>query len=211
MSSGDIIVAGSISGEGGDTVAVAAYTSDGSLDEDFGSGGIVTSDEIYMSQYEHSMTVDSSGRITVVGHGYDTNDQDQFCRHAVHQFRQPGQQFWLRRRGDHQLRQFRLWRAGHGGGGRWLWWGCGGRELNQEMVLVHYNSDGNLDSNFGDSGIVTTSINGSELPLRLGAFAQLRYRGGRDDLRFQQWPLLGHGMLRFQPATWTATLATRAL
>jgi uncharacterized delta-60 repeat protein len=94
---GRIVVAGRVNTSGADRLGMARYSSDGSLDGSFGTGGQVTSSTI---AFGNSVAVQSDGRILVAG-------------------------------------------------------GAAG-----SFALARYNSDGSLDGSFGTGGLATTSFPG---------------------------------------------------
>jgi len=165
---GKIVVAGisfiGISAAGGD-FAVARYNTDGTLDSTFGVGGKVTTD-FGLTDQASSVVVQPDGKIIVAGGTFLT-------------FPAGGGQFALARYNsdgslDNSFGVGGLVRTSFGSSG------CfasglvlqpdgkiiaGGTnfidlETNSDFGLVRYNSDGSLDSSFGNGGEVSTEFDG---------------------------------------------------
>src|SRR5215469_6444278 len=165
---GKIVVAGisfiGISAAGGD-FAVARYNTDGTLDSSFGVRGKVTTD-FGLTDQASSVVVQPDGKIIVAGGTYLT-------------FPAAGGQFALARYNsdgslDTSFGVGGLVRTNFGssgcfasalvlqGDGKVIAGGTNYIDLqtNSDFGLVRYNSDGSLDSSFGNGGEVTTEFDG---------------------------------------------------
>ena len=165
---GKIVVAGisfvGISAAGGD-FAVARYNTDGTLDSSFGVGGKVTTD-FGLTDQASSVVVQPDGKIIVAGGTYAT-------------FPAGGGQFALARYNsdgslDTSFGVGGLVRTTFGSSGcfasalvlqrdgKIIAGGTNYIDLqtNSDFGLVRYNSDGSLDSSFGNAGEVSTEFDG---------------------------------------------------
>ncbi len=153
QSDGKIVVAGSSDGD----FALARYNADGSLDTGFGNGGMVTTDFSGQEDKAYTMAIQSDGKIVLAG-------------------RSNGWYFVLARyNADGSLD------ANFGSGGKVITqFEAGGADAesltiqsNGKIVVAgricngcyfavaRYNTDGSLDSTFGDDGMVTTEFAGA--------------------------------------------------
>src|SRR5215470_3809965 len=165
---GKMVVAGisftGISSAGGD-FAVARYNTDGTLDSSFGVGGKVTTD-FGLTDQASSVLVQPDGKIVVAGGTYAT-------------FPAAGGQFALARYNsngslDTSFGVGGLVRTSFGSSGCFasaLVLQSDGKiiavgtnyidlQTNSDFGLVRYNSDGSLDSSFGNGGEVSTEFDG---------------------------------------------------
>ena len=165
---GKMIVAGisfiGISANGGD-FAVARYNTDGTLDSGFGVGGKVTTD-FGLTDQASSVLVQPDGKIIVAGGTYPT-------------FPAAGGQFALARYNsdgslDASFGVGGLVRTSFGSSGcfasalvlqrdgKIIAGGTNYIDLqtNSDFGLVRYNSDGSLDSSFGNGGEISTDFDG---------------------------------------------------
>lgn len=77
QSDGKIIVVGSINmGSGNDDMAIVRYNSDGSLDNSFGSNGIVNIDFLGKNDEASSMVIQPDGKIVVVGRAQNSSNNN---------------------------------------------------------------------------------------------------------------------------------------
>jgi uncharacterized delta-60 repeat protein len=103
-----VVVGGSASQPGNDIFALARYNTNGTLDTSFGTGGTVTT-TIGNASFANSVAIQRDGKIVVAGSAFIS--------------------------------------------------------ATSEFALARYNTDGSLDTGFGNSGIVTTSTGTSSVAL----------------------------------------------
>lgn len=160
QSDGKIVVVGTVSNR--DAFGVYRYQTDGSLDSSFGSGGVVTT-VVGAGQCEASgVALQSDGKIVVVGTGGTWGDSSlTVARYDV---------------GGALDTSF-----GDGGivtltvGSEYNWGSdvviqsdgkilvAGSSVLTTyDFVLARYDTDGNLDTGFGGTGVITTDLTGDE-------------------------------------------------
>jgi uncharacterized delta-60 repeat protein len=142
-------------------IAVARYLADGSLDPAFGDSGIVTTSLGASNDYAYAVTLQSDGKIVVVGASSDGTQHDMAAaRYNV----------------DGSLdADFGVggWVTTPVGSGNDYAYGVAlqpdGRIVaagyattsNADFAAVRYNTDGSLDSSFNGSGKVTTAVGSS--------------------------------------------------
>ena len=129
----------------------------GSLDPSFGSSGVAT----YEGGHVVSMTVDSSGRILVVGY----TDSDPNLR--IWRFKTDGSldgSFG----GGHGMVTDSRGNVNNGGnlitidsGGKILVTGQGDTGAGQGMAIWRFNADGTIDNTFGTNGMAVDNVNSS--------------------------------------------------
>jgi uncharacterized delta-60 repeat protein len=157
QSDGKIVAVGSSWGGSNSDFALARYNSDGSLDTSFGLEGIVTT-TIGGVDSGHSGAIQSDGKIVVVGASEShfavarytatgtldsTFGSGGIVTTAIGTAMSAGRSVVL-------LPDDRIVVAGSN-------WSAD----NSDFTVVRYNSDGNLDTGFGSSGIVVTDLGGS--------------------------------------------------
>ena len=113
QSNGNILVAG----QSREDFALLRHTSNGSLDSNFGNGGIVITD-FNSDAAAHALAVQTDGKIVVAGESEVYDESTQNCTAS---------------------------------GGRYCQY--------YDFAVARYNSNGSLDSQFGDAGRVTTNLN----------------------------------------------------
>ncbi len=165
QSDGKILLAGRRYGTGGKGIALARYHADGSLDTSFGVGGLVTTSVGTVGDAAYSIALQSDGKIVVGGRSHNGTANDfVLLRYSTDGVLDP--QFGTEGKVITDIAQdsdigFSL--AIQRDGKILL----GGSIYNgnaSEMAIVRYHADGTLDSAFGNSGKVITSIgaNGSQ-------------------------------------------------
>ncbi len=132
---------------------------DGKLDKSFGDKGIVITDLYHDNDYCKSMAIQKDGKIILAGFTDNgTNEDFALCR-----FHPDGALDTL-----FGTKGKIITPVGHDydlayavkiqSSGKIIAAGYTGDEKHEDFVLVRYNSDGKIDSSFGNKGIVITSI-----------------------------------------------------
>ncbi len=181
---GKIVVAGSAK-SGADVTttdfAVARYLPDGTLDPDFGSGGVVTSDFAGSTDYGHAVAIQADGRMIVVGEAI-SGTQKTFALIRYNSdgtvdpsFGTDGKVLTTFSGRDSRAYEIvvqpdeKIVVAGDG-------YRTPSPPLNDsDFALARYNSDGSLDLGFGTGGMVTTDFYSFED----GARALVQQRDGK--------------------------------
>lgn len=137
--------------------ALVRYNTNGTLDNSFGNGGIVTTD-IDSSEYGYSVAIQSDGKIVLAG---SIVNQD----FALVRYHTDGTLDNTFGNGGKVISNI----AGTSGQGNSIVIQNDGKIVltgfihninDDDMVLIRYNSDGTLDNSFGNGGIQTTDIAG---------------------------------------------------
>ena len=156
---GKIVVIGHTYNDNEQDFAVARYNADGSLDTSFGDGGKATTSIGTGWDYGQAVTVQPDGKIVVVGHTYSENDQDfAVVRYDTDgsldtSFDDDGKVITSIGQGEDRgnavvvQQDGKILVAGHSHNGTDL-----------DFAVVRYDTDGSLDTSFGDDGKVVTSI-----------------------------------------------------
>src|SRR3990172_7858788 len=136
---------------------MARYNNDGSLDVDFGFGGLVQTD-VYSIDEANSVAIQSDGKIVVAGYCcYPSNFA--IVRYTTYgsldtSFGADGI-VTTNANGNHDEGRAVAIQSD----GKIIVAGYTWGEDASDFLLVRFNTDGTLDSNFGIGGIVTTDIN----------------------------------------------------
>jgi uncharacterized delta-60 repeat protein len=144
--------------------ALARYNTNGSLDSQFGTHGIVTTDLKPSSEHGHSVVIQPDGKIIVGGDAYIGSD----LRFALARYKTDGSMdssfgtnglvITALQSQDHGYSvalqsDGRIVLAGHS-------WEEGKTET--DFALARYKTDGTVDNSFGNAGLVITNVAGSE-------------------------------------------------
>jgi uncharacterized delta-60 repeat protein len=152
QSDGKIVVAGSSGRESPriGVIAIARYnTSDGSLDNTFGVGGIVNTRFVDGNfYYGHSIALQSDGKMVVAGHRADTLTGTVFS-FVVARYNSDGSldNVWGNLSGTAQSVALQS-------DGKIVVVGTSGSGIG----LIRYNTNSSYDATFGSGGIVTTTV-----------------------------------------------------
>jgi uncharacterized delta-60 repeat protein len=160
---GKILAAGGAGFEGpNEKFALARYNTDGSLDTNFGGDGKVTTDFTPHSDVVFSARLQADGRIVAVG-GASTGVKPKF---ALARYNTDGSldttfggdgrvttDFVPGTHGDDDAYSVDLQADG-----KIVAAGQAGRNFSTKFALARYNTDGSLDTSFGDGGKVTTNL-----------------------------------------------------
>jgi uncharacterized delta-60 repeat protein len=161
QSDGKIVVSGySHNGINGD-IAVARYSNTGTLDNTFGSNGIVVTDINSKYQESHSLAIQTDGKIVVAGYtDTESNGSDalllRYSDSGIldNTFDGDGKVLTTISANDDLIRSIDIQSDGKIVATGYTWIG------SDQVIAVHrYKNDGSLDNTFGTNGIVTTSVN----------------------------------------------------
>ncbi len=158
---GKIVAAGYQESRFGNKFALARYHSDGTLDDDFGNGGKVTTSFGSEYDYAYAVAVQSDGKIVAAGYAFIWSDFD----FALARYNSDGSLDTTFGNGGQVSTDFGDWDYAYSvaiqGDGKIVVAGYAPAGGNKDFALARYNSDGSLDTTFGSDGRVTTDF-GSE-------------------------------------------------
>ncbi|MBC1238437.1 DUF4347 domain-containing protein [Nostoc sp. 2RC] len=152
---GKIVVVGESYNSNGN-FAVARYNPDGSLDNTFGNSGKAIADFTNQSDRAYTVTIQSDGKILIAGITYNGNQTDA----ALVRYNSNGSLDTTFGNGGKVVTNFE-------GKSEWIYSIAvqpdgkivvGGSVDPNDFALIRYNSDGSLDSSFGNGGRVITSM-----------------------------------------------------
>jgi uncharacterized delta-60 repeat protein len=160
QSDGKIIVAGYSSNGSNNDITVVRFNSNGTLDNSFDGDGIVTTDIGSNDNEVYAVTIQSDGKIVVVGYTYNGSNSD----FAVLRYNSDGTL-------DDTFDGDGIVTTAIGSGsdeaksiaiqsdGKIVVAGYSHNGADGDAAVVRYNVNGTLDNTFGASGIVVTDIN----------------------------------------------------
>lgn len=156
---GKIVTAGYSFNGTNEDFALARFNTDGSLDNNFSSGGKQTTDFSMKNDRAYSIALQSDGKILVAGYSNNGSNND----FAVARYNPNGNldnSFSLDGKltstigtGDDRALSLALQPDG-----KIVVGGYSTNGANYDFALVRYNPNGSLDINFGNAGIITTAI-----------------------------------------------------
>ncbi|MDO9104182.1 MAG: putative Ig domain-containing protein, partial [Methylovulum sp.] len=156
---GKILVVGTSHGSGGTRFALARYNTDGSLDTGFSGDGKTTTELGLFGDEGYAVSVQSDGKILVAGETWNGSGND-FSLVRYHSdgsldtsFDGDGKLVTALNLSYDYARSMTLQSDG-----KILIAGFSQVVGHAEFALLRYNSDGSLDSSFGDGGQVTAEI-----------------------------------------------------
>jgi uncharacterized delta-60 repeat protein len=161
QSDGKITAAG-YSDDGSDDYdfAIVRYNSNGSLDNTFGTNGIVTTSVGVSTAYANSIAIQSDGKIVAAGYSDNGSDDDDFTIIRYNPNGSLDNTF-----GTNGIVTTPVGASGDfaysiaiQSDGKILAAGYFYNGSNYDFAIVRYNPNGSLDNTFGTNGIVTTSI-----------------------------------------------------
>ncbi|TAN65962.1 MAG: hypothetical protein EPN17_15030 [Methylobacter sp.] len=159
--------------------ALVRYNSDGSLDTSFDRDGKVTTD---MKGYGHSVSVQADGKILLCGYSYNGVD------FALVRYNSDGS-LDTGFDGDGKVTTD-LGGTDYGSSvavqadGKILLGGYSYNNVNGDIALVRYNSDGSLDTSFGGDGKVTTDLGGEANSVVVQADGKILLAGSYGVVRY---------------------------
>ncbi len=158
---GKIVAAGYEESNDWNGFALARYNSDGTLDDDFGNGGQVTTDFGNGYNYAYAVAIQSDGKIVAAGYAFIWSDFD----FALARYNSDGSLDTTFGSGGQVSTDFGDWDYAYTvaiqSDGKIVVAGYAPVDGNNNFALARYNSDGTLDASFGSGGMVTTDF-GSE-------------------------------------------------
>ena len=159
QSDGNIVAAGN-SWNGSDYgFALIRYNSNGSLDNTFGTNGIVITSVGDSSDYANSIAIQSDGKIITAGYSYNDSDYD----FALARYNSNGSlDNTFGTNGvvttDVGAAEYYANSIAIQSDGKIIAAGNSFNGSNFDIALVRYNSNGSLDNTFGTNGVVTTDV-----------------------------------------------------
>ena len=161
---GKIVAAGSIHGEH-ESWVIARFNANGTLDRSFGDGGAVTTAFAASSEAD-AVTVDSNGKIVVLGDSCQTEDPWTGCKLVLARYNVDGSLDPSFGSGGMATTEFPGFDDVTGEGvtvqpdGKIVAAATPGRNSddNYDFALARYNDDGSVDSSFGTGGTVITDF-----------------------------------------------------
>ena len=162
QSDGKIVAAGYSDNAGDYDFALVRYNSNGSLDNSFGSNGVVTTTIEESNGIAYSASIQSDGKIIAAGYADNGSDED----FALVRYNSNGAL-------DNSFGTNGVVTTTIGtstdvvnfvatqSDGKIIAAGYSRNESYNEFALARYNSNGSLDSSFGSNGVVTTPIGSS--------------------------------------------------
>lgn len=159
---GKILLTGYSTIAGSRDISLVRYNSDGSLDTSFHFDGIVTTDVASLNDSGYSVTLQPDGKILVGGY----SDVNYSSRFALLRYNSNGSldtsfHFDGIVTTDVGMSNDYAQSVTLQPDGKILVGGYSHNGSNNDMALVRYSSNGNLDSSFNSTGIVTTDISGT--------------------------------------------------
>jgi uncharacterized delta-60 repeat protein len=168
QSDGKIVVAGYSAGSAGYDFALLRYNSDGSLDNSFGTGGIVLTDLGSSADEAYSVLLQPDGKILAAGKGSATfTDDPTTYDFALVRYNSDGSLDNTFGTGGKVLTDIgmlssdRCYSAVLQNDGKIVLAGYSGNASSSDFALVRYSSTGSLDPAFGTGGIVLTDFGGT--------------------------------------------------
>jgi uncharacterized delta-60 repeat protein len=162
QSDGKIVVAGSSWNGSNYDFAVVRYNSDGSLDNTFGTNGIVTTPVGTSADIARSVAIQSDGKIVAAGHiNNGSNDDFALVRYNSNgsldnTFGTNGIVTTLVGTSNDRAYSIAIQSDGKIAAAGYSW-----NVSDIDFAVVRYNSNGSLDITFGSNGIVTTPVGSS--------------------------------------------------
>ncbi len=156
---GKIIAAGFYDNETNDDFLLVRYNSDGTLDDTFGTNGIVTTQFGTEGDWVYSVAIQSDGKIVAAGESYNGSNSDfalaRYNPNGVLDFT-----FGISGKLITQIGTEDEWvnSLAVQDDGKIVASGYYNNGSNSDFALIRYNQNGSLDNTFGTNGIITTEI-----------------------------------------------------
>jgi uncharacterized delta-60 repeat protein len=161
QSDGKIVVAGySFGTSNKHNFALVRYNTDGSLDETFGTGGIVTTSIESLNDYASDLVIQSDGKIVVAGYSYNSSENSHFTLARYNENGSLDTGFGAG--GIVTTAVGSNYDYAHALGiqpdGKIVVAGSSSTSSKYNFALARYNANGTLDTGFGTGGVVTTAL-----------------------------------------------------
>jgi uncharacterized delta-60 repeat protein len=159
QTNGKIVVSGYTKMAAGFDVLTARYTSNGTLDNTFGTNGAVTYDGEHGDDGAHAVAIQSDGKIVVSGGEYNGTDLDilvlRYNSNGTSDitFGTNGVVSYDSGQGNDNGRRLAIQN-----GDKVVVTGRVPNGTDDDVLILRYNTDGNLDGTFGGNGVVTLNI-----------------------------------------------------
>ena len=165
QSDGKILVTGNHNNGSSSNIALLRYNCNGSLDNTFGTGGVVYTD---IAGYDEGevVCVQADNKIVVAGNTQDANKDFLLARYQTNgdldsSFGTAGKVITDLGSGYDVVRAMVVLPSG-----KILVGGDYASATNLDCALVRYNTNGTLDNTFGNAGLVTTDISNANNTLK---------------------------------------------
>ena len=159
QTNGKIVVSGYTKTVTGFDVVTARYNSDGALDNTFGTDGVVTYDGGHGDDGARGVAIQSDEKIVVSGGVYNGTDLDVLVLRYNSDgtsditFGTNGVVSYDSGKGNDNGRRLAIQ-----GGNKIVVTGNTPNGTDDDVLILRYNTDGNLDGTFGGNGVVTLNI-----------------------------------------------------
>jgi len=159
QTNGKIVVSGYTKTDAGFDVLTARYTSNGTLDNTFGTSGVVTYDGGHGDDGARGVAIQSDGKIVVSGGNYNGTDLDVLVLRynstgtSDNAFGTNGVVSYDSGKGNDNGRRLTIQ-----GGNKIVVTGNTPNGTDEDVLILRYNVDGSADGTFGSNGIVTLNI-----------------------------------------------------
>lgn len=160
---GKIVVAGKSASSGPYEFALVRYNSDGSLDTTFSDDGIVTTSFGSNQDLAYSLVIQPDGKIVVAGNSMSGNFDFSLARYNADGTLDDSFDLDGKVTSDLGMDEFGTTVTLHADGKILV-----GGYIDGDFGILRYNTDGSLDTSFGDDGRVITDVeNGNDNPVSI--------------------------------------------
>ncbi len=159
QTNGKIVVSGYTKTAAGFDVLTARYTSNGTLDNTFGTSGVVTYDGGHGNDGARGVAIQSDGKIVVSGGDNNGTDLDVLVLRynsdgtSDNAFGTNGVVSYDSGKGNDNGRRLAIQ-----GGNKIVVTGNTPNGTDEDVLILRYNVDGSADGTFGSNGVVTLNI-----------------------------------------------------
>lgn len=158
QSNGKIIVAGYTYNGTDNDIALVRYNTDGSIDNTFGTNGIVTHDILNISNTTRSIKIQADGKIVIAADNFDGTYNDMLLARynsngtIDNTFNTSG--YVVSGLSNNDYANSLLIQSD----GKIVVAGSSYSSSNRLQALLRYNTNGNIDNTFGSSGLITALV-----------------------------------------------------